>query len=427
MWSNILLVSFAIFQVGTAFGSLPYGSSAVKPFTLRVADKQIREFKSLLSVSKVGPETWYTNNGDGQFGTTREWLVRAKKAWLKHDWRKQEKLINSFPNFMVIIENETAGATPIHFTALFSKRKDALPLLMLHGWPGSFLEFLPMLDILKNKYTPETLPYHVIVPSLPHYGLSGGPIDVELTITQAAQLMNQLMVHLGFGKGYVVQGGDVGSGVARVLSVLAPEVKAFHVNMLAPGPPEDFLSMDNITQAEKEHVERMKVFASTGSAYIFKHGQRPSTVGLMLSSNPLAMLTWIGEKLIEWPDRRYPLSLDTMLTLVSFYWFTDTISRSIYPYRGIVASGNWNGLLSSIPTSNKKPFGYSVFPSEIIMVPELWAKKIFPNLVYYRRNDKGGHFAALEQPALFLENIEEFLRIVRPKISAIGDTTLESF
>jgi pimeloyl-ACP methyl ester carboxylesterase len=338
MWSNILLVCLAFFQVGNAFGSLPHGNSAAKPFTLRVTDGQIREFKSLLSASKVGPETWYTNHGDGQFGTTREWLAGAKKAWLKHDWRKQERRVNSFPNFKVVVEDEAVGATSIHFTALFSKRKDALPLLFLHGWPGSFLEFLPVLDILKNKYTPETLPYHVVAPSLPHYGLSGGPIDVELTIVEAARLMNQLMLDLGFGKGYVVQGGDVGSGLARVLSVLSPEVKAFHgtrpprapgqfrlpladklmtVNMLAPGSPEEFLSTDNITQAEQEHVERMNVFASTGSAYLFEHGQRPSTVGLMLSSNPLAMLTWYVQSPRKEPRTCYGTGGGLLLTFAS--------------------------------------------------------------------------------------------------------------
>ena len=145
--------------------------------------------------------------GDSQLGVTREWLAGAKKAWMNSDWRKQERRINSFPNFKVMVENEAVGASSIHFTALFSKREDALPLLFLHGWPGSIFEFLPMLDLLKNKYTPKTLPYHVIVPSLPHFGLSGGPMDVELTLVNAAEMMNQLMLSLGFGKGYVVQGG----------------------------------------------------------------------------------------------------------------------------------------------------------------------------------------------------------------------------
>ena len=174
MWYNIWLVCFAILQVGNAFGSLPYGNSTARPFTLRVTDGQIRDFKSLLTASKVGPEAWYTTQRDGQLGITREWLTGAKKAWVNFDWLKQERRINSFPNFKAMVGNEALGATPIHFTALFSKRKDALPLLFLHGWPGSIFEFLPMLDILKNKYTPETFPYHVIVPSLPHFGLSGG-------------------------------------------------------------------------------------------------------------------------------------------------------------------------------------------------------------------------------------------------------------
>ena len=228
MWYNIWLVCFAILQVGNAFGSLPYGNSTARPFTLRVTDGQIRDFKSLLTASKVGPEAWYTTQRDGQLGITREWLTGAKKAWVNFDWLKQERRINSFPNFKAMVGNEAVGATPIHFTALFSKRKDALPLLFLHGWPGSIFEFLPMLDILKNKYTPETFPYHVIVPSLPHFGLSGGPIDVELTLLSAAEMMNQLMLDLGFSKGYVVQGGDVGGALARLLSVLSPEVKAFH-------------------------------------------------------------------------------------------------------------------------------------------------------------------------------------------------------
>ncbi|KAH6685761.1 epoxide hydrolase [Plectosphaerella plurivora] len=415
MWSDILLVSLAFFQVGDAFGSLPHGNNAAKPFTLRVADSQIKEFKTLLTTSKIGPESWYTTNGDGQFGTTRDWLVEAKKAWLKHDWRKQEKRINSFPNFKAIVDDETVGATPIHFTGLFSKKKDAIPLLFLHGWPGSFLEFLPLLDLLKSKYTAETLPYHIVVPSLPHYGLSGGPQNAELTMLDGARLMDQLMVKIGFGTGYVVQGGDIGSSMARILSVISPSVKAFHVNMLTPASLEEFLTTVNVTQTEQEHLERMSNTGETGMSYFLEHSYRPGTVGLMLSTNPLAMLTWIGEKLVAWPDKRYPLSLDSMLTLVSFYWYTDTMPRALYPYRAIVGTDS-TGTMFDIPTSKEKPFGYSVFPSEYVLLPESWAHVIYPNLVYYRRNEKGGHFAALEQPALFLENIEEFLQVARPAI-----------
>ncbi|KAM0323838.1 hypothetical protein ACHAQA_008416 [Verticillium albo-atrum] len=416
MWYHTLLLCLASFDAASAFGSVPRGAvKAPEKFVLRIPDRQVREFNSLLAVSQVGSETWYNTRDDDQFGTTRQWLKEAKTAWLKHDWRKQEKRINSFPNFKATVNDSEVGPTKIHFAALFSKRKDALPLLFLHGWPGSFLEFLPLLDHLKKTYTPETLPYHIIVPSLPHYGLSGGPSDVELTLETAARLMNQLMLDLGFGEGYVAQGGDIGSFLTRLLSANSPECKAFHINMLAPGTQEEILSLDNITQVELEHVQRMFEFGANGSSYILEHGLRPSTIGLVLSSSPLSMLAWIGEKLLEWPDHRYPLSLDTILTLVSFYWYTDTFQRSMYPYRALAGAQATGGLFN-VPTSKEKPFGYSVFPAENILVPETWAEQIYPNLAYYKRNEKGGHFAALEQPEIFWQNVEEFVKLVRPGI-----------
>ncbi|KAL2670295.1 hypothetical protein Neosp_014762 [[Neocosmospora] mangrovei] len=376
--------------VASAF-SYPPGTAAaaLDKFTLRVPDHHIREFQTILAVSKVGSKTWYNDRDDSTFGTTRRWLSGAKQAWLKLDWRKQEKRINSVPNFKLTVNDSEVGPTTLHFAALFSTKEDAIPLLFLHGWPGSFLEFLPMLDLLRKRYTPETLPYHIIVPSLPHYGLSSGPSHVELTLDAAARLLHQLMAGLGFGDGFAVQG----------------------VNMLAPSSPDELLSPDDLTQEEADHVQRMLNFTSTGSAYILEHGQRPSTIGLALSSSPLALLSWIGEKLIEWPDQRYPLPLETILTLVGFYWYTDTFPRSLYPYRALAASASSGGYFS-VPTSKEKPFGYSVFPAENILVPEAWAKQIYPNLAFYKRHDKariGGHFAALEQPEALLQDVEEFL------------------
>ncbi|KAM5527877.1 epoxide hydrolase [Fusarium oxysporum f. sp. phaseoli] len=397
-----------------AFGTIPHSATGTpEKFSLHVSDSQIQDFRISLAASKVGPETWYNSHETTRFGTTRTWLAGAKEAWLKLDWREQEKRINSFPNFKISIKDTGVGPTSIHFVGLFSTKEDALPLLLLHGWPGSFLEFLPLLDILKTKYTPETMPYHVIVPSLPHYGLSDGPADVELTMEIAARLLNQLMLDLGFGTGYVVQGGDIGSFLARILSATFPQCKAFHVNMLAPGSQTEILSLDNSTQEEQQHVDRMFKFTASGSSYLLEQGLRPSTIGLVLSSSPLALLAWIGEKFIEWPDHRFPLPIDTILTMASFYWYTDTFPRSVYPYRSIAGAVTSNAIFT-VPTSKEKPFGYSVFPSEIMLLPQAWAKEVFPNLVFYRRNDKGGHFAALEQPHLFLQNVEDFLTKVKP-------------
>lgn len=217
------------------FDSVPAGATGkAEAFRLHVPDSEMADFKTLLKLSKIGPETYEnstsTRNDGKYYGVTREWLSQAKEQWLNNfDWREHEAHINSFPNFQVAVEDDASGPLRVHFAALFSKKKDAVPVIFMHGWPGSFLEFLPMLDLLRAKYTAETLPFHAVVPSLPGYGLSSGPpTDRDFTPTDAARVLNQLMVDLGFGAGYVAQGGDVGYFLARVMSVAHDECKAFH-------------------------------------------------------------------------------------------------------------------------------------------------------------------------------------------------------
>ncbi|KAK6212132.1 epoxide hydrolase [Colletotrichum tabaci] len=397
-----------------AFGKLPGGVlKTPEEFTLRVPDQDLEEFRQLLKLSKIGPETWYNKQEGGRFGVTREWLIKAKDAWLKYDWRKQEDRINSFPNFKSKVENADLGTLDIHFTALFSNKKDAVPVIFMHGWPGSFLEFLPMLDLLVSKYTPETLPYHVIVPSLPGYGLSADsvPLDTETTVESVTASLHQLMLDLGFGGGYAAQGGDVGSFTARLLSGYK-ECKAFHVNMLFPEERDIAGGTDGLSPQDLERLQRGRAWGSTGNGYAVEHGTRPATIGLVLSASPLALLAWIGEKYLEWVDARYPLQLETILDLVGLYWFTSTFPRSLYPYRPL-AEGLAAGKPMPIPTSKETPFGYSAFHSEISYLPKQWAEKSYPNLKFYRTQDKGGHFAALEQPETFLQDIEDFLASVQ--------------
>ncbi|POS74617.1 epoxide hydrolase [Diaporthe helianthi] len=398
-----------------AFGSLPSGVlKTPEKFTLRVPDQELEEFKQMLKLSKIGPETWYNRQEGGQFGVSREWLINAKDAWLEFDWRKQEDRVNSFPNFKSKVENADLGTLDIHFAALFSNRKDTLPVVFLHGWPGSFLEFYPVLDLLVSKYTPDTMPYHIIVPSLPGYGLSSDsiPLDKETHLESVAESLNQLMIDLGFGGGYAAQGGDIGSFTARYLSMFN-ECKAFHLNMLFPETTDSAgHSVDSLPQEELEHLQHMSVWRSTGTSYLLQHGLRPSTIGLVLSASPLALLAWIGEKYLEWADSRHPLKLETILELVSLYWFTNTFPRSIYPYR-LLAQSMVDGKVTPIPTSKETPLGYSTFPGEIGFVPKAWAEKAYPNLKLYRSHDKGGHFAALEQPVLLLKDVEDFLESVQ--------------
>ncbi|KAL2816210.1 Alpha/Beta hydrolase protein [Aspergillus cavernicola] len=393
--------------MASQFSTIPTPVPNLEPYTLHVPEKDLSELQQLLNLSKIGPTTWWNQHNDVRFGVSREWLSKAKETWLSSfNWRKHEAYINSFPNFKIPIKDPEAGLIEIHFAALLSKKEDAVPVIFLHGYPGSFVEFLPMMQLLVDKYTPETLPFHVIVPSLPDYGLSGGfGGNVEMTLDRAARAMNQLMVDLGFGEGYIAQGGDLGSMLARIMSVQYDECKAFHVNMLVLNPEETVPLMDNLTPAEQQHLDRTNTWRETGFAYALEHGTRPSTIGLVVSSNPLALLAWVGEKLLEWVDPREPLPLDTILSMVSLYWFTSTFPRGLYHAELV------KNFLSGKPhpISKEKPLGYSLFPYDLALLPHAWAKQIYPNLVLFRTHLKGGHFASLEQPGVFLEDVEEFV------------------
>jgi len=217
-----------------SFGSIPANAS-LKPkhFEAHVSDQELEDFKQLLKLSKIGPKTYENQTADPKdflgHGITRQWLSDAKQHWeSSYDWRKTEKRINSFPNFIVPIE-EDGFTFDVHFIGLFSKKKDAVPLTLLHGWPGSFLEFLGTLDVLRSKYKPEDLPFHVIVPSLPGYGYTNGPmLDKDFNTEGIASVIDKLMIGLGFESGYVTQGGDIGSFVSRVLGVTSKSCKAVH-------------------------------------------------------------------------------------------------------------------------------------------------------------------------------------------------------
>ncbi|OCK85894.1 putative epoxide hydrolase [Lepidopterella palustris CBS 459.81] len=386
-----------------SYSAIPSGAtSKPEPFTLSVPEQELSEFKTLLKLSKLGPATWEGKQEDRRFGVTHEWMTNAKDYWLnKFDWRAQEKHINSFPNFKLAIKDDDGEEYSVHFAALFSEKKDAIPIAFLHGWPGSFLEFLPILGLLKKKYSPKELPYHVIVPSLPGYTLSsGGPLNKDFTTGDTARIIHKLMTQLGLGGGYIVQGGDVGSFVGRILAHEYDACKALHLNMLVVVPPP---ADAEITQSEKEGLARMKGFYDHGRAYALEHGTRPSTIGHVLSSSPLALLAWIGEKFLEWTDA--DPTLDQILESVSLYWFTSAFPRSIYPYRGLF------GPNTRPDPYCDKPLGFSYFPLELAPAPKAWVASK-GNLVFHREHEKGGHFAAMECPDLLLQDVEDFAKQV---------------
>lgn len=198
--------------------------SCAKPFTLSVSDQDLSEWRQLLQLSKLGPKTYENHQSERNFGVTYKWLSDAKEHWLnRYDWRAQEANINSFPNYTMKIED-----VDVHFVALFSEKKDAAPIIFMHGWPGSFIEFLPMCSLIREKYSPRGQPYHIIVPSLPGYALSSsGPLGKDWTMADSARIMHQLMLNLGFER-YIAEGGDVGSFLARAMALSYDECIGIH-------------------------------------------------------------------------------------------------------------------------------------------------------------------------------------------------------
>ena len=370
------------------YDTLPVNAT-LKPskFEAHVPDEQLSDFKTLLRLSPVGPKTYEnTTRTDGQYGIGRQWLIETKDYWQnEYDWRTTEDRINSFPNFTVPVKARDGDTYPMHFVALFSESPEAVPICLLHGWPGSFLEFLKLLDEVKSKYTPKELPYHFIVPSLPGYTFSTGPsVKDEWNHDDISYVINELMVGLGFGSGYMAHGGDIGSFISRILAVRYSACKAIHLNFcLMPSEPQG-IEPASVTASEKANLSRLVDFGTYGDAYAKEHGTKGGTIGLALSASPLALLSWIGEKYIAWTDTTP--STHEILDSVMLYWLTETFARCIYPYIELFGRGDKSTTFHSHPDYYcGKPIGYSYFPFELGPIPLAWAKTT-GNIVWHREH-----------------------------------------
>ncbi|WVQ81622.1 hypothetical protein IAT38_003746 [Cryptococcus sp. DSM 104549] len=375
----------------------------VEPFRLSISDQDVDDLKQYIRWSRISKETYENLNAEEHtYGVTREWLAGMKDAWAGFDWRKQESRINKQPQFIAKLKNTDGREYDIHFAALFSKKADAVPIILTHGWPGCYLEFLPIMELVSGRYAPEDLPYHLIIPTLPGWLFSTqAPKDAEFYNPDIAYLFDQLMQGLGFGGGYVAQGGDIGSQVTAELGVL-DACKMIHLNHknISTPPPK-------IRQAHNIPDETPASFLQLLQKYAYglEHGTRPSTVGLAIGSSPMALLAWIGEKYLAWSDA--DLSEETILTFASLYWYTDCFASSLYHYRyhyGIKRGGK------SVDTEYyPTPTGYSYFPKEIVPTPVAWVEERV-NLVWSREHKSGGHFAALELPEVLWKDIDDFVQ-----------------
>ncbi|VDB88840.1 unnamed protein product [Peniophora sp. CBMAI 1063] len=382
--------------------------AAETPFTLHISDEALAELDKKLALTRLPDEL----EGAGwDYGAPLSHIRRLVDRWRNgFSWRSAEESINRLPMFTRSLEVDGFGALELHYVHQRSQRSNAIPLLFVHGWPGSFLEVEKILPLLTAPTDEEAPAFHVVAPSLPGFGFSEGPHQPGFHHAQMAEICHNLMLALGYEQ-YVTQGGDVGRRVTQVLaSVYAPKhVKAWHTNMGHPAEPPRFTSsplkwlsytLTPFTDEEKKGFARMKWFQSTQLGYYMMHATKPQTLAYSLSDSPVGLLAWIYEKLVLWSDE-YPWEDDEVLRWITLYWFSRAgpgASTRAYLERR-AAEAQYQAMPKPVA-----PMGISYFPKEVLPVPRSWVHTV-GDVIYESSHSKGGHFAAHEVPEELVKDV----------------------
>ena len=332
-----------------------------------------------------------------------------------YDWRKAEARLNDWPQFMTTIDG-----LDIHFLHVRSRHPDALPLIMTHGWPGSVLELLktigPLSDPTASGGRAEDA-FHLVLPSIPGYGFSGRPQVTGWSHDHVARAWAELMRRLGYTR-YVAQGGDYGAAISTAMARQAPAgLLGIHVNLLLTRPPEIAKALASSDAApagwsapEKAAYDQLAVFTKTGTGYSAMMATRPQTVGYSLADSPAGLAAWmLGHPgFARWNYRGgdpVPLTRDEVLDDITLSWVTNTGTSAARFY--------WEGVMVPPVMDISLPAAFTVFPGEIFRAPRSWVERLYRNLIYFHEADKGGHFAAWEQPELFSAEIRAAFRSLR--------------
>jgi pimeloyl-ACP methyl ester carboxylesterase len=336
-----------------------------------------------------------------------------------YDWRKVEATLNSLPQFITDIDG-----LDIQFAHIRSPHDAAMPMLMTHGWPGSIIELLKVIEPLTNPTAHGGVAedaFHLVLPTLPGYGYSGKPTSTGWNPARTASAFHQLMLRLGYPQ-YVSQGGDWGAIISEVLAVQSPKgLLGIHINMPGTVPADTLRHLRNFDPApaglsvrEKIAYDRLLHFYRDGFGYAAMMNQSPQTIGFALADSPVAMAAYYYDKFAEWSDSGgQPESVfryDEMLDAITFYWLTNTGASSSRSYWEGAQAGSGPFDAAEIP---KVPVAVTVFPAEIYPAPRSWGHRTFGNLIYWNEVDKGGHFAAWEQPEIFSQELRAAFKSLR--------------
>ena len=394
------------------------GRDAIRPFRVEIPEEALVDLRNRLAATRLPEHEIVSDNSQGVPLATVERLVRY---WAnEYDWRKVEAKLNSYPNFITEIDG-----LDIHFIHVRSKHENALPLIVSHGWPGSIIEQLKIIEPLTNPTAhggSASDAFHVVIPSMPGYGFSGKPTSTGWGPERIARAWDVLMKRLGYTR-YVAQGGDWGAVVVDEMGVQAPQgLLGIHTNMPGVIPPAINAAaaagapMPAGLSADEEHAYEQLAAFYKDVYYAFFMGTRPQTL-TALSDSPAGLATFMIDHdarslaLISRSFDGVPegLSRDDVLDNITLFWLTNTAVSAARLY--------WENKLGFFtPKGVKIPVAASVFPDELYQAPRSWAEEAYPNLIHYNKLDKGGHFAAWEQPKLFSEEVCAGFRSLRNAI-----------
>ena len=389
---------------------------SIRPFHFKATDAELADLRNRVAATRWPDKELVPDRTQGvQLATVR---ALAKYWATDYDWRRVEARLNALPQFITTIDG-----VDIHFIHVRSKEPNALPVIITHGWPGSIIEQLKIIDPLTNPTAhggTAADAFDVVIPSIPGYGFSGKPTTTGWDAVRIARTWTVLMKRLGY-KRYVAQGGDWGSLVTDQIGVLAPpELLAIHTNMPAAVPPEidkaafaGAPAPAGLSADEKHAYEQLTFFYTKGLGYAQEMGNRPQTL-YGLEDSPVGLAAWIldhdadSEALIArvFDGQTEGLTRDDILDNITLYWLTNTAISSARLY--------WeNKLAFFAPKGVKVPVAVSAYPNELFQCPRSWAEKAYPKLIHYNRLPKGTHFAAWEQPEFFTEELRASFKSLR--------------
>jgi pimeloyl-ACP methyl ester carboxylesterase len=391
-------------------------ATEIRPFRVDIPEEELAELRRRIAAVRWPSRELVTDRSQGVQLATMQALARYWTT--EYDWRKAEAKLNGLPQFTTTIDGVN-----IHFLHVKSPHENALPLIMTHGWPGSVIELLgtvgPLTDPTAHGGGAEDA-FDLVLPSLPGYGFSGEPTEVGWDSGRVAQAWAELMGRLGYGR-YVAQGGDVGAEVTDAMGRQAPEgLLGIHMNLLVtvlagPQPTE--------TEQERAAMEALDTFRTSGFGYFLEQATRPQTIGYALLDSPVALAAWlldhdtdsyqkISRAFVDGQPAGH-LTRNTIVDNITLYWLTGTGASAARSYW---EGGRFRALAAAAgqaPPAVSLPVGFTTFPGEIWASPRSWVEQAYPNLTYFNEVDRGGHFAAWEEPELFSSEVRAAFRSLR--------------